>query len=681
MESINISFSANRQTLTGGGIYCASNTVHYIIADFELGDGWDGFDSVRAVWSNDFKCISTVLDPNGSCTVPHEVLERRGKVSVNLVGSILEDDELTDRLTTYPLDAIHVDAEARIEGEETAEVTPSQFEQYIEQVQDLVDEVKDIDHVVLTDDYMLVIYYTDGTQSEPLGPIRGAQGEQGPQGPEGPQGPAGEVTLAQLAGALPTDSASGAIASFPDGSDLFNYLSCIAQINPVQDLHGYNKPWSGGAGKNKLQPLTVDDFSGGSVYGLSTYIQIPFKAGTYTISSNAPTGYIWAGKQLEDSGYTRVYEGTPKTVTLSSDGVILFGILTTDMETALSYNSQIEVGSSATTWQPYSNICPISGWTGCEVDKRGKNLLDPVLSHWSTRATAYKFINGVVPPNTLARITLVEKDPSISLAGIGLGFVYNDLNYGSPQYFKWVINSNGTILDDKTNAPTQGGHEYLRCENVFIYPADETAFNKIFAKYDVMVELGSTATSYEPYNPNSAVYNITWQTEAGTVYGGTLDIVSGVLTVDKAIIDLGSLSYTYQTSSNNVPMFTAYPTGITTGVIGVDKLDCEAYAHIACINASVATSAQFPNGSVCQSSGGTSIRIRDDAYTDATVFKTAVNGYDLVYPLATPQTYQLTPVQVACLLGQNNVWANCGDIDEVKYKADVQRYIEKKLGE
>ena len=57
------------------------------------------------------------------------------------------------------------------------------------------------------------------------------------------------------------------------------------------------------------------------------------------------------------------------------------------------------------------------------------------------------------------------------------------------------------------------------------------------------------------------------------------------------------------------------------------------------------------------------------------------NPLQVVYDLNDPQTYQLDPVQVACLLGQNNVWADCGSIEEVKYKADVQKYIDKKTEE
>ena len=59
--------------------------------------------------------------------------------------------------------------------------------------------------------------------------------------------------------------------------------------------------------------------------------------------------------------------------------------------------------------------------------------------------------------------------------------------------------------------------------------------------------------------------------------------------------------------------------------------------------------------------------IRDDSYTDAETFKSAVLGQKLVYELATPITYQLTPQQIATLNGENNLWGS-GDI-ELTYKA------------
>lgn len=138
MEKTIITFSANEQCLQKtSGIYCyASNIVSYIEAHFDLGANWSGYDSVRAVWSNDnnMTVISTVLDSNGVCVVPFEVLKTKGVVKVNLVGSISVSDVLTDRLTTFPCEAVKVTAKAKIEGSETQPITPSQFEQFVTEV-------------------------------------------------------------------------------------------------------------------------------------------------------------------------------------------------------------------------------------------------------------------------------------------------------------------------------------------------------------------------------------------------------------------------------------------------------------------------------------------------------------------------------------------------------------------
>lgn len=140
MDKVTIHISANEQLLTSAEcpLKVASNTVSYIEAVFELGENWTGYDSVRAVWSTYMDTIATVLDSEGKCVVPHEVMTRTQKVFVNLVGSVVEDDELTDRLTTYPILAVVVNADALVEGTETAPITPSQFEQYVDIVEDMI---------------------------------------------------------------------------------------------------------------------------------------------------------------------------------------------------------------------------------------------------------------------------------------------------------------------------------------------------------------------------------------------------------------------------------------------------------------------------------------------------------------------------------------------------------------
>ena len=82
---------------------------------------------------------------------------------------------------------------------------------------------------------------------------------------------------------------------------------------------------------------------------------------------------------------------------------------------------------------------------------------------------------------------------------------------------------------------------------------------------------------------------------------------------------------------------------------------------------------------VAINNGQSRANIHDPTYTDATDFKTAMNGVQLCYELATPQTIQLTAQQIDLLLGTNNVWSDGGEVTVV-YSADIQLYIQKKLG-
>lgn len=134
MDKFKVYFTAENQQLTATGTKHASDTYADIEATFTLGAKWADMDSVSAVWWNDFTRIATVLDSDGKCFVPHEVLERKGCVRVNLVGSIVENGELVVRLTSYSAEAVHVNEKIKLTGTETAEVTPSQFEQFVADV-------------------------------------------------------------------------------------------------------------------------------------------------------------------------------------------------------------------------------------------------------------------------------------------------------------------------------------------------------------------------------------------------------------------------------------------------------------------------------------------------------------------------------------------------------------------
>ena len=328
----------------------------------------------------------------------------------------------------------------------------------------------------------------------------------GPQGPKGDKGDPGEVTLEEFYKAFPTDTASGTVASFLDGADGIPLKSCIVQIEPVQDLHGYENPWPAGGGANQWD----EDWENG-YYDRSTGAKDGNSNTTYFRSKNyipcAPnTSYYFKAPSVHasnDTYYAVLFYDEDKSI-ISAINFSVGNTTQTTPQNAKFMTFYIEVGTSGatykndiainypatvTTYAPYSNICPISGWTGAKV----------------------------------------------------------------------TVSSTTDEADGQT-------------------------------------------------------YSITFPTEAGTVYGGTLDVTNGALTVDRAQI----ASYNGET------------------LPGKWISDRDVYAA----GASPTTGAQ------------------------------------VVYELATPITYQLTPQEITTLLGQNNIWADTGDMS-VTYRADTKLYIDK----
>lgn len=169
-------------------LHWSSNTVDYITATFDLDEEWEECDVVKAVWSGRRVTIVTLLDANNTCTVPHEVLATVGKVNVNLTGTVYESGEEFTRITTYPFNAITIDATAKVDGDETAPVTPSQFDQYVQAVMSETEKVTGMTAVAetLPTGSDATASYSDGVLT--LGLPRGVKGDTGPAGPQGIQG-------------------------------------------------------------------------------------------------------------------------------------------------------------------------------------------------------------------------------------------------------------------------------------------------------------------------------------------------------------------------------------------------------------------------------------------------------------------------------------------------------------
>lgn len=165
---------------------------------------------------------------------------------------------------------------------------------------------------------------------------------------------------------------------------------------------------------------------------------------------------------------------------------------------------------------------------------------------------------------------------------------------------------------------------------------------------------------------DGTTYPITFPSEAGTVYGGTLDVTNGTLTVDKTKIRLndylddvgivGSASRRYFRIDGIVfPEFYRLCEKIK---------NAQVYSTTYDIGIGMGT----PSGT-----SGYRLSIRPPQVSGMTVeeFRDYINGMGDVYVVVskTPITYQLTPTEVQMLLGTNNIWADTGDILEGKYWA------------
>lgn len=174
-------------------------------------------------------------------------------------------------------------------------------------------------------------------------------------------------------------------------------------------------------------------------------------------------------------------------------------------------------------------------------------------------------------------------------------------------------------------------------------------------------EVGNTATAYEPYQADIHTTNL-----PETVYGGSLDVVNGVLTVDRAMVDMGTLDWRY---NGAIPNGNQYAVGITDKAVGETNFICSSY---------MTGTHQLTIGYICGRASSTTIACNALEST-ANDFIASVSGQQLVYELAEPRTIQLDPQTINTLVGVNNVWGDAGEV-EVTYKADVQLYIGKLIG-
>ena len=298
------------------------------------------------------------------------------------------------------------------------------------------------------------------------------------------------------------------------------------------------------------------------------------------------------------------------------------------------------------------NVRPITGWSAVHSYVREINLWD---EEWEKGD-----LNASTGDKQASNTRIMSKN----LIPVKGGQSYY-LNVPNSEYVKrCYYDRNGNFLS--------GANSKVR----IIEPSADVAYIKFSTdsnyggtyNNDISVNYPATDTAYHPYEGGD------YTTDLGqTVYGGTLDVVSGELTVTMAAVDMGTLTWVTASTSGGISGFAT--SDLTLRKAGAFNLLCSAYA--------TATSghgwgANMRDKTIVGLSNGRNVYIRDDDYTDAAAFKAAMNGVQLVYELSTPQTYQLPPVEVKTLLGQNNIFADTGNVS-VEYPADTKIYIDNQI--
>lgn len=234
------------------------------------------------------------------------------------------------------------------------------------------------------------------------------------------------------------------------------------------------------------------------------------------------------------------------------------------------------------------NVRPISGWDTVKVTRcGGKNIFDQ--SKMKDQST-WNIIPIYASPGTVLTMSTTDQ-VHLGASGLMTYFRYPD---GAQTTERIVQIGHPVVLV----VPDAGYVEVCQRNRDNISSV---------TNYHYQIEIGSAATEYEPYVGN--VSEVELPSEAGTVYGGELDLMAGTLKVDRANI----ASY---------------------------------------------------NGESLPGEWISSMDVYSAGATPTT-------GAQVVYELSNPVVYNLTPVQIEALEGYNAVFADSWSV-ELAYVKDVK---------
>ena len=476
---------------------------------------------------------------------------------------------------------------------------------------------------------------------------------------------------------LPSKTVSGNPIAISDASG-FNAKALTVSMNPIQDLHGYEYPWVGGVGKNKfscvdsLNPssnLSATKNADGSVriYGtpnstwgaISDVDDCNLPAGQYTFSIQSAVAYnIYTQCYVGGTNTNRAINAGQTSITFTVSGTITqIRLMISGMTNGTPIDITIKpmwASGTDTVFAPYSNICPIIGRTGTNI-LQGKNSTN-----------IYKD-TGVIPFNSNTAGVEFHGDNSLRVYA-----KTNSTYQSSRQYLsnysnlvngkKYAIFANAEIKSGIALIGVRNSANAIISEPVIIMTtsgtcmctftmSSEASFLSFFCSWDtqnINADVKYTNIRFVEYE------KLITKQFGQTVYGGSLDLNSGVLTIDRGFITYDGTENWQLVSGTNRFYYNSLPSNI-------DKSS-------AISNSRVYRDSPSDIGGYFYFGGSSVLFNRTVADQTADQFKAELvaTPVQVCYLLATAIIIQLSPEAVTLLKGQN-VISTDGDKVQVEF--------------
>lgn len=328
----------------------------------------------------------------------------------------------------------------------------------------------------------------------------------------------------------------------------------------------------------------------------------------------------------------RIIAAAPHVNTTSTANTVSF---TTDMRAPLpqcKVSFMPRQGGSGTA-SP-TNVRPIYGLKYLSVLNSGKNLVD---------VSTFTIGKGLNSSGQLQNWDSTMLSPYIPLPGgnyyvsaISRASGSNNLRiHGFDENKQWIKQI--IAVSAEQNAEYAGAFDFSSSNIKYI----RVSVN--INTENLQIEQGTSKSQYEPYS--GGLWTADWESAAGEVYGGYVDLVKG-----KLVVEWVSVTATYAdgegTFVNNRRILYK---NIYSGYVDESKRP-----NLISNIGKYGTGGAIPYCYVTNLNTLNEVQVQwgfDDSYTDAITAQ-------VVYPLATPQIYSLTPTQLLSFKGTNNLYAS-----------------------